>query len=509
MIVSGSSIPVKTHVVSPSVSSRLQASSVANIDDAGAERSGSAVSLLARQLSAAAGRAQSRHAVLDPQALAQKAEQILRELSNDTSQADLPAVSPYRGMPRDQLALIIYDEGNEFSANERNAALQEASDQERLWRQGASQRAFAEFRACGKMTGFFKEALAHLRALPAIEQAQYPGDYAADLQRRIELSADSRTLLEEAGVSTPRSLIEKSLPTPGFVQPERNDKAEAAASVLPITDLSDSAVDSLDDRGRQLMVSRLFGGVEPPVIEGKLGMSLANSGYSDRNFLTHQDRELLSDVYRYAVDNDIDMIHIDVLAREIGNYRRHDNGRIMGSANGGSYTSEGWQVTVSFIDRDAAIASRLLSGAAINSTRFDQDFLRYILNPGFGAIGNSGNFPLIEHLVNYFSAEAGSVSPPGDQFSRYVEGETGKYYVRHVSTTIRRPVRNTIEDEAPHPAAANRTLGRVLEDNGSVAPRSLIEMLKQNGSLDVARKVSANEGSDRQDSVWDPVQLKT
>ena len=507
MIVSGSSIPVKTHVVSPGTGARPQASVSADADDIEAERS-SVVSPLARQLSAAAGRAQSRDNGLGPQALAQKASQILRELSNSTSLADLPAESPYRGMPRDQLALIIYDEGNEFSAIERNAALHEASDQEQHWRQGASQRAFAEFRACGKMTGFFNEALAHLRVLPAIEQAQYPGDYAADLQRRIELGADSRTVLEEAGVSTPRLLIDKSLPRPGFVQPERNAKSEAA-SVLPIPGLSASAADSVDGRGRQLMISRLFGSVEPPVIDGKLGMSLANSGYSDRNFLTRQDRELLSDVYQYAVDNDIDMIHIDVLARKIGNYRRHDNGRIMGSANSGSYTTEGWQVTVSFIDRDAAIASRLLSGAAINSTRFDQDFLRHILNPGFGAIGNSGNFPLIEHLVNYFSAEHNNVSPPGDQFSKYVWIESDESHVRHVSTTIRRPVRNTTEDKGLHAATDKQTLGRGLEATSGLAPLSFIEMLKQNGSPDVARKQSANGNPDRKESVWDPVQLKT
>lgn len=483
------------------------ATAVADEMETGQVSAHSSVSVLARQLSAASARALTRDASLDAPALGQKASQVLDELLGDPHRVQQGNVSacPFQGMPRDQLTLITYDEGGEFSVAERMAALRESSSQEQLWRQSTSQRALAGFRATGNMTGFFNEALTHLRALPAIEQAQYPANYAVDLQRRIELGTDYRRLLAEAGVSTPRLLIEKSLPKPAFIQPERGCQP-VAASVLPRTDVSARAAGSVDDSGRQLMVSRLFGGVEPPVKDGKTGMTLGNSAYSGKYFLTLEDRELLSDVYLYAVDNNIDMVHVDILALDIGHYRQHDNGRILGSFNSGyHYTSDGWQETVSFIDRDAAIASRLLNGAAINSTRFDQVFLRRILDPGFGAFGNRGNFPLIEHLVNYFSAEAGSVAPPGDQFATHVPAKPGEYYVLHVSSTIRAPKRNTTEDEMTHPMTKKPKLGSGLENASGVPARSFIEMLRQRGGLDVAHTLSAIP--DRNESVWDPVQL--
>jgi len=171
--------------------------------------------------------------------------------------------------------------------------------------------------------------------------------------------------------------------------------------------------------GRDLMVSRLFGGKEPAVSDGAQGMSMTNIGRLSFEFLTRDDRELLSQIYAYAQEQGVDLNYVDNLASEIGDYRQHDNGRSLLSFNNGSYDKEGHQLTVSFTDKDAATASRILTGSAINSTRFDQGFLQHLLDPGLGAIGNSSNLEFLELMVIKFSSEGATQSSINSQFATY------------------------------------------------------------------------------------------
>jgi hypothetical protein len=196
-----------------------------------------------------------------------------------------------------------------------------------------------------------------------------------------------------------------------------------------------------DDRGRQLLVARLYGGREPALFDGATGMSLENIGRSSYLYLNQQDRQLVSEIYSYAESQNVDLTHVDMIASDIGEYRRHNDGRLMGSFNSGnSYDIDGWQVTVSFIESDAAVASRLLNGGAINSTRFDQGFLRYVLDPGFGALGHRADFPFLEHVVTRFSAEADTLTSADGPFSEYASPPMGEDYVLNTSTTVRLPV---------------------------------------------------------------------
>jgi len=171
--------------------------------------------------------------------------------------------------------------------------------------------------------------------------------------------------------------------------------------------------------GRDLMVSRLFGGKEPAVSDGAEGMSSTNIGRLSFEFLTRDDRELLSQIYAYAQEQGVDLNYVDNLASEIGDYRQHDNGRSLLSFNNGSYDTEGHQLTVSFTDKDAATASRILTSTAINSTRFDQGFLQHLLDPGLGAIGNSSNLEFLELMVIKFSSEGATQSSIDSQFATY------------------------------------------------------------------------------------------
>ena len=103
---------------------------------------------------------------------------------------------------------IIYDESGTYTVNERHAAWRESYDLEEAWREKACAEAMNEYNRTGKLTNFFREGLEHYKSLPAIEQAQYPKDYAADLQSKIDLDFNYRTHQAEGKDKDPVSLIE-------------------------------------------------------------------------------------------------------------------------------------------------------------------------------------------------------------------------------------------------------------------------------------------------------------
>ncbi|WP_145155093.1 hypothetical protein [Pseudomonas oryzihabitans] len=226
-----------------STSAAKQAESVPANDKAGALPTSStggnanAVSNLARQLSEAATRAESRDSNLEHKALGQKATAQLDKITGDSYRlneakydaevpdTDYPELlaraeqatsfvngsgsNPFKGMSRDQLALISYDEDDTFTVNERRAAYVEAFDQESAWRQKVVVQAMDEYNRSGKLTNFFSAVLDHYESLPAIEKSQYPEDYAADLQEKIDRdSKDMRHKTEGKGSSV-NSLIDK------------------------------------------------------------------------------------------------------------------------------------------------------------------------------------------------------------------------------------------------------------------------------------------------------------
>lgn len=195
------------------------------------------VSNLARQLSESAKRAEARDATLSHKELGQTAKALLSQVAGDSyhtnkaqNDAEVPKTNdpvllarakqatdftngsgsnPFKGMSREQLALITYDDSGSFTVNERRAALQESDDQEYAWRQKVAAKAIDEYNRTGKMTNFFTEVLEHYKALPRIEQAQYPEDYASKLQEMIDLDFNYKTHKAEGTGTGPTSLIEQ------------------------------------------------------------------------------------------------------------------------------------------------------------------------------------------------------------------------------------------------------------------------------------------------------------
>ena len=412
----------------------------------------STVSTLARQLSEAAAHAEARDAGLSNQELGEKASVLLAQLMGEDD-SGLPdtddperlaradqanrfisgsASNPFTGLPRNQLSLIAYDDSGTFTLNERRAAWAQAKIEEQAWRQHVAAQARNEYSHTGKLTTFFSQVRDHHDGLPAIERAQYPEDYAGKLQELIALDFD----WTRPG-NDPADLIEQFVAAGSFAHQGAVSTGSSTATPVLATP-SASTTGASTSTGYKLMVSRLYGGKEPAVGNAAEGMSMSNIGRSPYEFLTRGDRALLAEMYAYAQDEGVDLAHLDSLADGIGNYRQHNNGRVMHSFNSGhNYDAEGRQVFVSFDDKDAATASRILNGTAINSTRLDQGYLRFILDPGYGALSNVADLEFVEWMVSKFSRGGETLPSPGEKFATFTPISPSKKAVFHASEDVR------------------------------------------------------------------------
>lgn len=190
-------------------------SDITNIHAESPTKTNVVFSSLAQQLSNSASRADTEYAGLSKKELGAKAAWLLKQINGTIYDANLAlnnaekpdssdpdrltraadatkfvngnGKNPFAGLSRDQLALITYDDSGLYTTNERRAAWEESYDQEYAWRKEAVAKAMAEYNSSGKLTDFFGDVLDHFKTLPAIEQAQYPENYEAKLQKLIGL----------------------------------------------------------------------------------------------------------------------------------------------------------------------------------------------------------------------------------------------------------------------------------------------------------------------------------
>lgn len=232
----GSTAAPKTASVDEQVSGTSK-----NQDASGTQGDTQTISTLARQLAASASRAEERDKTLTRSELGNKAKSLLSQISGDSYQANKekhdsevpntndPALlarakqatefvnrssnsgnekNPFASLSNNQLTNIIYDDSGTYTVNERRAAWSEAYDRDEAWRVKVCAQAMDEYNRTGKMTNFFKSVLDYYNELPAIEQAQYPKNYASDLQSKIDLDFNYRTHQAEGKGKNPISLIE-------------------------------------------------------------------------------------------------------------------------------------------------------------------------------------------------------------------------------------------------------------------------------------------------------------
>ncbi|QKH36730.1 hypothetical protein FOC84_17920 [Achromobacter pestifer] len=97
--------------------------------------------------------------------------------------------NPFKGMSREQLALITYDDSGAFTVNERQAAWREDYDQDQVWRRGIIAKLNDDSRRIGRDSPqTLQEMLDYHRSLPPILRAQEPQDYEAKLEVAITQS---------------------------------------------------------------------------------------------------------------------------------------------------------------------------------------------------------------------------------------------------------------------------------------------------------------------------------
>ncbi len=254
-----SSTPLYTQQTQAQPASSLDKSSVESSVDAMTKSGSMTVSWRAQQLNDAASRARTRNSTLSRQALGARAETIVDQIAGrswaanrakhdaEFPKSDHPhalalarqatdfshgiGTNPFKGMSREQLDAIAYDDSGSFTVNERQAAWHEAYDQEQAWRVRVIAEGDLEYQRTGKQNDFFAEVLKHYKGLPAIEQAQYPDDYASKLQYWISLDFNFHTNQAEGSRTSYKSVVETLLEQ----GPHARNGAKIAASATQDT----------------------------------------------------------------------------------------------------------------------------------------------------------------------------------------------------------------------------------------------------------------------------------
>lgn len=173
-----------------------------------------AFSSFAQQLSEAASRASAREVSLTRQELSIRGKGIVNKIvgsdywaNRKIHDAEIPktddplhlararqstafinseAPNPFRGMSREQLSLIDYDESGVFTVNERHAAWSEVYDQDQVQKRIIVAKMNEEYNRTGKVVDSLRDVLKFYKSMPAIDRAiQIPEAYEAELQYKI------------------------------------------------------------------------------------------------------------------------------------------------------------------------------------------------------------------------------------------------------------------------------------------------------------------------------------
>lgn len=270
----------------------------------------------------------------------------------------------FEQLSKPQLETIAMDPSNTFSKAEKAAAYEK-------WH-ALDQRALSELKRAAlnddnAMTSFEAALYRHSQTFSELGKAMLPDDYLSQVQSHFE-------------------------------------------SALQDMNLSAHTMSNQTEHYYMLMVTDLFAGNEPKVHNGAEGMSSHNLERSNYDFLTQKDRFMLADMYQYAEKSGIDFEYIQKLASDIGNYRRHDDGKLLSNFNEGHFNTEGQKLTVGFTQRDQAYIDRLMNNGALSSSALDAGFISFITDPGFGALSHQGSYQFLAHIAEVTAGIATSDS---------------------------------------------------------------------------------------------------
>ncbi|MFP1814622.1 hypothetical protein [Lonsdalea quercina] len=183
--------------------------------------------------------------------------------------------------------------------------------------------------------------------------------------------------------------------------------------------------------GLGLMMTRLYGNTNAlPVVQTQL--TTETQDMDAVNFLTLDDRNVLSDLYAQAKDQGTDLLYVDDLARDLGKYRKF--GSVSGNYNtGNTYDVSGRKQTIDFTAKDSGTASRILNSGNLSSSVLDPGFLKFELNSGY-SFDHVANFDYLESVVNNSASKTTSngLSRTPD-FTTYVSQGQNNYVVNTAS----------------------------------------------------------------------------
>ncbi|MCG7537931.1 hypothetical protein [Pseudoalteromonas sp. OOF1S-7] len=299
----------------------------------------------------------------------------------------------FEQLSKSQLETIAMDPSNTFSEAEKVAAYEQwhALDQRTL-----SELKRHSLKDDNAAASFATALNTHYQAFSDLAKAMLPGNYMSQAQSHFE-------------------------------------------SAIQDMSLSAQAKGSESEQYYALMVADLFGGNEPKIQNSAQGMSLNNLERSNYEFLTQKDRNVLADMYQYADQNDIDFTYIKKLASDLGNYRRHDDGKLLGNFNEGHYNADGHQLTVGFTQKDQASIDRLANSGALSDSALDKGFVSFITQPGLGALSHRGSYQFLTHMAEVTAGMPASDSPA--QFKTFTEANSTseRYIISHSEERISLP----------------------------------------------------------------------
>ncbi|MBU9834561.1 hypothetical protein J1786_06985 [Rahnella sp. L72c] len=194
------------------------------------------------------------------------------------------------------------------------------------------------------------------------------------------------------------------------------------------TSLSSSGQSTISGQG--LMMSRLFGNADAnPTIQTTLTKD--TMAMQSVNFLTKDDRNMLSGLYAQAQQEGTNLSYVDDLANDMGNYRMFSG--VEANANDGTYDNSGHKRTFSFSADDTVTATRILNSGNMSSSVLDPGFVKYELDPGY-SFSHRTNFAYLESVVNNTGSNATSAEQSQtSRFSTYVNQGQNNFVVNTAS----------------------------------------------------------------------------
>ncbi|MCO8161394.1 hypothetical protein NJC38_04405 [Pseudomonas sp. 21LCFQ010] len=370
---------------------------------------------MAQRLSRAALHAAHREQLLSSPQLREHAISTHNEAFQDAPALDLLT---FQTNSREHLSLIAYDGSGSFTLHERRIARQEIYARDALTYKILVSDGQKELANDSRLVNTAEKALQHFNSLSAIEQTLYPAGYPERLQEYFEGKPPSQ--LSTFSIKDLFSAV--------------NSNAVPAAASPPSAIVGQGR----SEAGHKLLLARKFGVFEPPVADSSQGATWQNVSLPSINFLTRQDRTLLSQIYAYAHTQSMDLHYVDDLARDLACYRRHNDGQSLFNMNSGhSYDGMGRQLSVKFTPENSVIAQRILSSKALNSTQLDKGFLRFAMEPGYMPYGASCDLRFMEQIMTYFSSAQDTGHSLDQRFGSYPTGGTHNKIVS-TSETVRK-----------------------------------------------------------------------